>query len=432
MKLSLAGAPSRWLWLGGLVLVAGTLVWQASLYWLAEHWAESSEPKDWLRAAELQPGNASYWYRLGRFREADFTQADLDQAIRYYRRAVALNPRSATYWSQLAGAYALGGQPERAGEAFHQARVSHPVSAQVAWSYGNFLLQQGELSAALAQWRRALVVDPRRTRFAVALAWRASQDVDHVLNELLPSESGSYFEALHYFLSQQELRAALSAWNRLLALKEPFELRRTLPLVETLMRQERLGEAQEVWQQAVHAGGWDEKEPAVGSLVWNGGFEHELVSGGFGWRQLRVVGASFGFDHTIRRSKTRSARITFDGSANLDFQHLLQYVLVEPQSRYRFTAFLRSEGISTDSGIRLRLFDPKRPATLDLLTPELHGSQPWSRLQADFTTGLETRLVVIAVRRFPSRKLDNKLRGTVWMDDVSLIRLTVPSSRRTP
>jgi hypothetical protein len=30
-------------------------------------------------------------------------------------------------------------------------------------------------------------------------------------------------------------------------------------------------------------------------------------------------------------------------------------------------------------------------------------------------------LLIIALRRVPSWKFDNKLRGTVWVDDVSLV-----------
>ena len=431
MKLSLAHARVRWLFGLGVLLLVAMLSWEAGKHGWADRLANSSEPEDWRQAAELEPGNAAHWYRLGRFRQSDFVQGDLDQAILHYQRAIAVSPRSASYWSELAGAFALRGELARARHAFEQARSSDPISPQVAWSYGNFLLRQGQLSEGFAEIRRALSVDPRPTPFAVSLAWRASGDVERLLEEVLPPASSYYFQALDYFLSQQELTAALTTWNRLLGLGEPVELPRALPLVGRLIQQERLDEARRVWDQALRASGW-EVEPGDPSLVWNGGFERELARGGFGWRWRPAPGATIDFDSTTYWTGARSLRIVFDGSTNVDFQHLVQYLAVVPGSRYRFRAFLRTEGISTDSGVRVRLFDPQRPAALDILTRALLGDQPWSRQEAEFTTGSETRLLAIALRRAASRKFDNKIRGTVWVDDVSLTPLGNPGTPRSP
>jgi hypothetical protein len=57
------------------------------------------------------------------------------------------------------------------------------------------------------------------------------------------------------------------------------------------------------------------------------------------------------------------------------------------------------------------------------LTPGLTGTHPWSLVDAELTTGPETRVLAIVLRRVPSRKFDNKLQGTVWVDDVSLTSL---------
>jgi hypothetical protein len=37
---------------------------------VAEHWANSANPDQWLRAARWEPRNAENWYRLGRYRHA--------------------------------------------------------------------------------------------------------------------------------------------------------------------------------------------------------------------------------------------------------------------------------------------------------------------------------------------------------------------------
>jgi hypothetical protein len=107
-------------------------------------------------------------------------------------------------------------------------------------------------------------------------------------------------------------------------------------------------------------------------------------------------------------------------------------VPVESGRRYRFGAYLRIEELSTDSGIRFSISDPLRPGDLSLLTPNLVGTQPWALEEADFTAGPRTHVVRIALRRLPSSKLDNKLRGTVWVDEVSLVPISPGTARPSP
>jgi len=96
-------------------------------------------------------------------------------------------------------------------------------------------------------------------------------------------------------------------------------------------------------------------------------------------------------------------------------------VLVAPATRYRFRGFLRTDQISTDSGMRFEIIDPRRPKDLDVLTPNETGTPPWTMEEVEFTTGAQTHLIRIALRRLPSARLDNKISGTVWVDDIALL-----------
>jgi hypothetical protein len=71
--------------------------------------------------------------------------------------------------------------------------------------------------------------------------------------------------------------------------------------------------------------------------------------------------------------------------------------------------------------MRFEILDPKHPQDLDVLTQNETGTLPWTLEQANFVTGPQTRLILIRVVRRLSQRLDNKIRGTVWIDDVSLI-----------
>lgn len=421
MKISLETARARWSFLVGILLVAGGVIFLAGKVWLAARWGASLDPDRMLRAATLEPTNADYWDRLGFYEKWDFDRRDLRRVVLYEERATEADPRSDTYWMDLADAYEAIGQPTHAREAFERAQSAHPISSDVAWRYGNFLLRHDDFSDAFAELRRALVTDPNLTVEAVSECVKASDDLPRILTEVLPNQNRYYLMALKYFLTQHQTDAALTVWDQLRSQKPTAQMAELVPLINELIAQERIEDALKVWQQALEATGWPQDERGGSSLVFNGGFEHDLLNGAFDWREDSIAGAAFSSDSSVVYAGARALRITFDGSANLDFQNLWQYSPVEPNHRYHFAAFLRLEEISTDSGIRFAIRDAFHPDSLQILTPNLVGSQPWLPVEADFVTGPETHLLVIALRRVPSWKFDNKLRGTVWVDNVSLV-----------
>ncbi|MGB2627845.1 MAG: carbohydrate binding domain-containing protein, partial [Candidatus Acidiferrum sp.] len=235
-------------------------------------------------------------------------------------------------------------------------------------------------------------------------------------------------DAMNFFLSQHLADPALAVWNRQQSLGLPVQMADAVPLVDALIDANRTIEATQIWKQALRRSGASEAPPDEQSLVFNGGFEHDIVNGGYDWREETASGVTFNIDNLTAHSGSRSLRVQFDGTVNLDFHHLFQYIPVEPDSRYQFSAYLRTEAISTDRGICVAISDPRHSSKLQLQTSELFGSNPWTRVQEDFVTGHDTHFIKLALRRLPSWKFDNKLAGTVWIDDVGLTYLR-PASR---
>ena len=390
---------------------------------LASHYAGSPDAENWLRAAKIEPDDAELWYRLGRYRQLDFDNPDLPLSISYYQRAVQLNPRSPYYKLDLAGALEMTGNNEEADRDFRAAQAAYPISAEVSWKYGNFLLRQNRLPEAYAQIHQAVMVDPSLIPLAVSRVWHSEPDVHRLLDGVLPDTAQAYQEALSYLSDEQEASSALAVWNRLVAKDPHTELKWSFKLVDMLVAQERVDDAAAVWRQAVNcdpaaAGGYEGN-----SLIYDGGFERDMAGGGFGWRDAAVEGAEFDYDPDEKHSGSRSARLIFDGSKNLWYENLYQNVPVAPDTHYRFQGFLRLDGISTDSGMRFEVLDPKDQQRLDQFTTNETGTLPWTLEQTDFTTGPHTHLILVRIARKAGERLDNKLRGTVWIDDVSLTPL---------
>jgi hypothetical protein len=114
-----------------------------------------------------------------------------------------------------------------------------------------------------------------------------------------------------------------------------------------------------------------------------------------------------------------SLRIQFAGLENVDFHHVVQTVVARPGS-YRFCAYVRTIGITTDRGLGFRIFDVAKPARFDVRIAGVTGTQDWVALKKTIVVPEGTGPLAIQVTRTPSGKFDNKIGGTVWIDDVVL------------
>lgn len=420
MRIDLRGPKSRFLFFIAVLSLAGFLAFFAGRMWLAEHWGSSSEPHAWERAARLEPGNAWYWEQRGRYEQLDLMSEHPEQAAFYLERAAAVNPRSERVWLELASDYEEGGDVTRATRAYQMAKAAYPISSEVASRYGRFLLRQGEFPSAFVELRRVIEVDPSLAAGAISDCWKTDPNTEDILNDVLPPKADFYDTAINLFIEQQQIDAALAVWKRLLKLKHPLSIAEAIPLVNALIDQNRAADAEEAWRQALHAANWPEGSSRRPSLIFNGGFEDQPAGGGFDWREKKTSGVSYTLDRTVFHSGFQSMRVDFDGSGNLDFSGLQQYVAVNRGQTYYFEAYLRTEGITTDSGISFLIDDPFHSGKIQVSTISMTGDNPWTLVSTEVKASTETDFLTITLKRIPSWKFDNKLRGTVWVDDVSL------------
>ena len=419
-------ATARWAAFAAIILASAALTVAAARYAVADQWGQSANPAMWLRAAKLEPSNADNWYRLGRYRQSDFENVDLPLAISYYERATAVDPGSSSYWMDLGSAYEMVGNVAGADLAFRNAQKQYPVSAQADWAYGNFLLRQGRTQDAFQQIYRAISGDPRLTEVAISSCWRSTHDIERILKFALPANPEAYWATIDFFVSTAEPDAAMAVWKSLVATGASFPPSRAFRLLDLLISSRRPNDAYLIWQQSLSLAHIAPQYGPDGSVVWNGGFEQDLLNGGFAWQYSSVSGADMDLDAETFHSGSRSLRIVFDGTVNVDFSNFWQYVIVEPNTRYRLRAYLRTQDLSTDSGVRFYIADVYHgggPVTANVI-----GTQDWTPNDVEVLTGPETRLVKIVLRRTPSNKFANKIKGIAWVDDVSLVALPVTSS----
>jgi O-antigen ligase/tetratricopeptide (TPR) repeat protein len=153
--------------------------------------------------------------------------------------------------------------------------------------------------------------------------------------------------------------------------------------------------------------------------IFNGGFESNPMGARFDWRIEVRSGMTIDFDEAVHSSGKRSLRIRFDGTQNPGDIGLEQAVFLPP-GRYRFEAHVRTEDVSTDQGVAFRLVSEERQQALDVITDNIRGSSDWTMLERDFDAPPGGGLTRVSVVRKPSLKFDNLIKGTAWIDHVSI------------
>ena len=402
------------------------LFYQSGKLWLADRDTRSNSLVRLERGAALEPGNADAWDALGRFRQLDFTDPDPSGALLDYQRAVQANPLSAHHWMNLAQAFEANGDIAHAREAFQQARSVYPLSAEVSWNYGNFLLRQDQSAEGYAEIQHAVRSDPKLLSLAISRTWRSSRDVNILLERVLPVDSDAYLLALDYFASTRQMDPALVVWQRLVGIGKPIVLSKSFPFLDELIDEDRSRDAQRVWTDALTMAGLNHDEPLKHSLIWNGDFAQDFVGGGLGWRWHAPIGIDLRFDTVPEAYGVRSAQIFFGGGNNTELTEPKQFVAVEPNQSYRFHAYIRTESISTEMGMRFLITDPNHLNAVRVQTENLTGSHPWTATDADVVTSPQTHFLLVQLHREQSRMFDNKLFGTIWIADVTLTPSALP------
>lgn len=413
------------------VAAAALICFAAGRLWLADFRVHSDHLERMERGAALVPGNADAWDRVGRFRQLDLADPDPTGAIADYEKAVRDDPLSAHYWMDLASAREENGDISGARGAFERARAVYPTSAEVAWNYGNFLLRQEEYPEGFSQIQQAVRTDATLLPLAISRTWRSNHDVNLLLDRVLPANVDAYFQALDFLASNHKADAGLAVWQRLLTLGKTFPVTRSFPFLDELIADNRSDDARRVWREALAAAGLPHDEPTGGSLIWNGGFARDFLNGGLDWRWSPLLGVAIDFESAPPSYGTRSIRLDFGGGTNVALDEPVQYVPVEPSRAYHFHAYMRTEAISTESGMRFAISDPHGGGATTLLTENLAGSHPWTAVEGDISTGPDTRFLLVHLYRATSRLFDNKLSGSAWVADVSLIPANANAGKPT-
>ncbi len=165
-----------------------------------------------------------------------------------------------------------------------------------------------------------------------------------------------------------------------------------------------------------------------GNLVFNGGFESVPLQAGFDWHFQQQTYVESDFADSRAHGGQRALRLDFTVPNNSEYEPAYEFIPVSPGQSYILSAYVRSEHITSDSGPRLLLSDPRCKTCLRIETADTTGTVGWHQVAVRFTAPLSARVLRLSLWRPRSRSFPMDISGQFWLDDVSLRRASDASS----
>jgi len=378
-----------------------------------------------LRSWRARPLNPAYGHRLrGGIRQFSIALQDYQEAVREYQAALLHHPLSSRTWFDLARAHSWIGNTEEAQRDLNLALGLDPTNARLRWEAALLQIQLENYDGSVENLRYLVTIDRSRRGDYFALIRTLTTPSD-LLETIIPSDRELLSDYLDYLIRHEAATDdAKAVWKRLGRIPgETPPLNLMLSYVDLMISQKEIPEAHAAWAITLASKGLADPK-ASENLIWNSGFERpETLGKGFDWGLESVAGAEAGIDHDTFNEGSRSLKIAFDGTQNVDFSGVSQVVRVKPGTRYVLGGYIRTRGVTTASGVRIE--------AVDLLDGKVYGAtealvsdNDWSKVQTSFLTSPRSQAMVVRIRREASQRLDNLVRGTAWIDQVYVKHLS--------
>lgn len=417
---ALNGSGHRLL-LGGVAVVAYLLlVWFISRPFIAWLKLGKGSEEGILAAAAYDRSDPLYPYLLGRYYQFDAERPDIERAVRYYRQSLALNPLRAGVWVDLSRAYQSSGRGADAEQALEKAVDLNPNDSSLLWEAGVFWVMNDMTDRAVNSFRKYLYLEPERQGVVYDLCWRMRPDNDYILSGLVPEEYSYRRAYLKYLIRTKRAEEAQAVWNTID--KSRLDQDTFVSYVDFLIGSGLYESGERAWKEVTSK---MEKfgEDRSRSLVWNSGFEHDPLNGGFDWVLGTTDGVELFLDDSVHMMGNRSLGVTFNGGTNPGITIARQIVPVQRGQTYTLKGYIKTDSLSTQNGIFISA-EGYRCDGLFKKSDVITGTTFWKAVSLQFDAPQDCGAVSINIKRDRSDKLDNKIAGSAWIDDISLTTLT--------
>lgn len=336
-----------------------------------------------------------------------------ERAVQLYREALARDTGSAYRWADLAQALADDRKIPEARLCFDRAVELAPSIPQIWVRHANFCFMQDQPDMALQSAVRVLATVPD---YDDLLFGYFDQMIDRpaAVIAAIGGQPRAMQSWLRHLIRTHNTEGAVLAWKRIGQSARP-ETALAVEYVQYLLQEKQLTVAMNAWADWLGArrGAYPQE-----NLLYNGDFTEAPSGCPLDW--TFAPNQYEGPVEVVRESG--DVRIHFAGKENLNFDGVSETVVLPHPGAYRLSARIRTDGITTNEGLRVAVPE------LGLATDSLTETHDWMEVALTFATS-QARAIRVAVVRRASEKFDNKIDGTAWISRVRLTPASAPQLR---
>lgn len=372
------------------------------------------------RAIELAPNDPLAYVSAANLEKRTLDPQRLQEAVRLYEEAVRLSPNDYRLWLGLGSGREQAGDTAGGEKALRRAIELAPSYAAPRWHLGNLLLRAGRTDEAFTELRRAADVNPIQFRGQVfTLAWNIFGEDTGTMERVLGDNAATRAQLAAFLAARERPDEAVRLWTSLNATEKKEYRQMGEDLMKALYEKKQYRAAQALARDL-------EMESAEGiGQVANPGFENVIGAPGtslFGWQLAPMPQTEITVVSGQRRAGNRALRIIFNGYSKANFYNVSQLVVVEPNTRYRFEGYVRTQDLKSGGTPLIEAANVSDNKVLGTSQPFPLGRNDWQPVTFEFTTPEKTEAIYLRTNRAFCGDVC-PIFGTIWYDDFNLQRL---------
>ncbi len=293
-----------------------------------------------------------------------------------------------------------------------QANKFSKFSADRLWELSFIAYKLGDIELFNNSLKTITQIDDNRREHVYKLALKLIENREEILKNIISERSyKNYFR--YVFSRMYDLPNSKIIYNYFKSNEIEIDKDTKLEYMDFLVSKGDTKVANEIWSSLYGKNDM---------IVWNGGFENEILNEGLAWKIDKSYDLNSEtiteFETQNPLSENRSLKLKFLNK-NSDYRNISQTVLVKPETDYIFSSIVSTKDITTNSGVGWEL-RCSYGGNLYLQTDYLTGTNNEKVLFKKFTTPENCNSLKINLRRAKSNKFDKFISGEILVDDVFL------------
>jgi hypothetical protein len=320
------------------------------------------------------------------------------------------DPANPAVWATYAEFLNARGQTAKAAEAFDQALVLGPGISPTLMRAANFDFTHDRSVQGLRLAHQILAQTYAYDEIVFSYLQSTHLPIAELFSSAIPATPRVARSWLGWIRAHGPTQDVVDTWTWML--RNHFDDERSATdVASSLWEHKDYWRSQQIWVDWLGAKRGDYLHP---QRMANRRFQEAPNQSPFDWKLEPPS--------SIQLVRQDGLEVHFSGKENVTSLGVRQLTTVEP-GRYRFSAEVKADGLTTDEGPFWGISDAENPARLNVETQALRGSFERSRINLDFTVPAATQILEIRFLRRSSLRFDNAIAGTLHIYEVSLVPL---------